>query len=373
MTTIMIAYKHDYCSKKSNSPKIEIQNPNNKLKNKFNRTTQETAIKSALKVLYKLNPPSIRAATSSFSLSETTLRCVFKTKSVPDCSSPATVLSSYEEEQLVGYYINMQRLGFGLTRSEVNHCVMNIVNSDSLPQALSKTCIQKANPTIIKDHFDKLNKIIQDNLLTSDCIWNMDETGFVIVPKVEKVITIKGSHQIHKVAHRNLHDHISVVPTILIAGDYILPLIIYKSVHAILSLLYGALSGMVIGFSDSGYMHEKLFQMYIKHFISSITPHYPILLILDGHNSHINYISVNFCHENGILLYALLSYMTHILQLFELPFAILKTEYSKNYDQFYHVTSKLVTKYTFAKMFGPVFIKTYTPATIANAFRATGI
>ena len=113
--------------------------------------------------------------------------------------------------------------------------------------------------------------------------------------------------------------------------------------------------------------------MYIEHFISSIPFRRPVLLMLDSHSSHINYMSVNFCHENGILLYMLPPYMTHILQPSELPFAKLKTEYNKNCDQLHYITGNLVTKYIFAKMLGSAFIKTYTPTTIANSFRAMRI
>ena len=90
------------CNKKSDSPKIVTKNP------KVTRTTHENAIKSALKVLNDPNPPSIRAAALKFGLAEATLRRAFKKNSIPDNSGPATVLSRYEEEQLVGYCINMQ-------------------------------------------------------------------------------------------------------------------------------------------------------------------------------------------------------------------------------------------------------------------------
>jgi hypothetical protein len=99
----------------------------------------------------------------------------------------------------------MQRLGFGLSRSGVSHCVMEIVRRDRrphpfnengpgqawwrrflrdhpelsfrVPQALNEARAQKANPIIISDHFNKLQNIINEYLLTPDRIWNMDETG----------------------------------------------------------------------------------------------------------------------------------------------------------------------------------------------------
>src|SRR6266487_4481658 len=40
---------------------------------------------------------------------------------------PPTVLTAEEEKELVGYYLNMQKLGFGLTKAAVNTVIMRII------------------------------------------------------------------------------------------------------------------------------------------------------------------------------------------------------------------------------------------------------
>ncbi|CAG8522669.1 3063_t:CDS:2 [Cetraspora pellucida] len=358
------------------------------------------AIEDALKELANTDNLNVNAAAAKFGISETTLRRAVK-NSYHNHHGPTTILSSYEKEQLVGYCKNMQRLGFGLTKSGVNHCVMEILKNNKrnhpfnnkglsrtwwdrfmkdhsdlsfrMPQALSEACAQRANPVIINDHFKKLKKIIQEYLLIPDCIWNMNETGFVISPKIQKVLTIKGARQVYKVSHRNIHDYISVVPMISAAGDYIPPLIIYKDICTISGLLAGAPSGSVIGFTDSGYMREDLFQMYIEHFISLILSARPVLLMLDGHKSHVNYTSVKFCYDNEVLLYALPSHTTHMLQPSEIPFTKLKNEYSNSCDKLHNDKGEVVTKHTFASILEPAFATTYTFEAITNSFRVTGI
>ncbi|CAG8737253.1 13535_t:CDS:2 [Cetraspora pellucida] len=240
-------------------------------------------------------------------------------------------------------------------------------------QKLSEAQAQKANMTIVKDYFEKLGKIINEHSLTTAQIWNMDETGFILIPKSEKVIAQKGACQVHKVIHENTTEHISVIPTISAAGSSIPPLFIYKGVRTISGLLEGAPPRAVMGFTDTGYMREDLFQMYLDHFINFISSIRPVLLILDGHKSHINYMSVGFCHQNNILLFALPTHMIHILQPSEIPFAKLKKGYSKAYDKYHTNNGKTVTKHTFAEIFGPIFIETYTPLAICNAYRTTGI
>ncbi|CAG8494732.1 8148_t:CDS:2 [Ambispora gerdemannii] len=53
------------------------------------------------------------------------------------------------------------------------------------------------------------------SVLTADRILNMDETGFVIAPKIQKIFAIEGARQVHNVSH-------GIVPTISFAGDYTL-------------------------------------------------------------------------------------------------------------------------------------------------------
>ena len=124
-------------------------------------------------------------------------------------------------------------------------------------------------------------------------------------------------------------------------------------------LLDSAPAGTIMGFTDTGYMWVK---KYIEHFINSIPPAHPVLLILDGHKSYVNYTCVNFCYKNNSLFYALSPHTTHVLQPAELPFAYLKKAYSSECDK-YHMNSsgKLVTKYTFAKLFGQAYIKAFIP------------
>ncbi|CAG8582112.1 13779_t:CDS:2, partial [Cetraspora pellucida] len=199
---------------------------------------------------------SVNRAVRNFGLSEATLQCAIKKGGSSNHWGPSTILTEHEKNQLVGYCMNMQQLGFGLTKSGVNHCVMKIIHYNKRPypfrdkgpgrdwwtrfmrqhpelsfrtsQELSKASAQRANPIIVKNYFNKLEQIINENLLTATQIWNIDETGFVLVPKLEKVIAKKGSCQVHKVAHSNSHEHISVVLTISATSLYIPPLVIYK-------------------------------------------------------------------------------------------------------------------------------------------------
>ena len=79
-----------------------------------------------------------------------------------------------------------------------------------VPQELTKAQAAKANPIVIQNHFATLEKLIYENCLTPDIIWNMDESGFNISARLAKVIAQKGIRQVHKTAAENSKEHISV-------------------------------------------------------------------------------------------------------------------------------------------------------------------
>jgi DDE superfamily endonuclease len=344
---------------------------------------------------------SIRQVAKRFGIKESTLRNAIK-NGVPKRPGPPTVLTEEEERQLAGYCLNMQRLGFGLTKATINVKVLEILRAGNrnhpfakggpskdwwhrfmndhpelsfrVPQALTAARAQRGNPVIVRDHFAKLEKILKDYELAPEQIWNMDETGFNIASRLEKVIAKKGARQVHKIAQGNSNEHISVCATISAGGHYIPPLIIYKGVRASAGLLDGSPAGTKAAFTESGYIHQNIFRMYMEHFNASVPPRRPVMLMLDGHGSHIDLSSIDYCRENNIILYALPPNTTHILQPAEIAFRNLKREYDKAVSRYNHENNgALVTKLTFARVFGEAWIATYTPLAITQSFKATGI
>lgn len=342
--------------------------------------------------------PSTLSVALQFGIAETTLRRAVS-KGIGSLGRP-TILSDYEERELAGYALNMQQLGFGLTKAAMNTKIMEIVQfnprqytfrgnqpsrewwegfmsrhrelSFRVPQELTAARAQRANPVIVQDHFRKLGDLVEKHGLSAGTIWNMDETGFSS-SGAQKVIAKRGVRQVHRRA-KNGHDHISVCATICANGSFIPPLIIYKGKRVPAGILDGAPAGTVCAFTETGYMHQNIFRQYIQHFIKSISIARPVMLMLDGASSHIDLTSIELCRENDILLYALPPNTTHILQPAEIPFKKLKSEYAKASDTFLNNgEGGVVTKISFAKVFGEAFLTTYTPLAITNAFKATGV
>lgn len=138
----------------------ELVKPENKTKPKSK--TRQNAIKNALEALTNPEHPSVCATALKFGVAETTLRRAIKNNDLPKRPGRGTVLSSYEKTQLAGYCKNMQKLGFGLTRSGINHCVMEIVHSDKRNHPFANKGPGKAWwSRFMKDHPDLSFRIPQ--------------------------------------------------------------------------------------------------------------------------------------------------------------------------------------------------------------------
>src|ERR1043165_8357412 len=94
--------------------------------------TRHDAINKALQAIkntpdgFKIS--STRSIARDYDIHEATLRCAIKNDSPLPCPGRTKILTNYEKKQLVGYCLNMQKLSFGLTKSGVNQCIMDIVH-----------------------------------------------------------------------------------------------------------------------------------------------------------------------------------------------------------------------------------------------------
>ena len=67
--------------------------------------------------------------------------------------------------------------------------------------------------------------------------------------------------------------------------------------------------------SPSGWIDSELFLSWLKKiFLKYVVLDRPVLLLTDGHKSHINLDVIDICSENNIILFCLLPHTTHALQ-----------------------------------------------------------
>lgn len=147
-------------------------------------------------------------------------------------------------------------------------------------------------------------------------IFNFDEVAIHLHPdKVKNVISRKGAKNVY-----SINGNSKECVTVLLGGNAVgrcpPALVIFKGERMPRGLV--ANDSIVVDKSPSGWMNGETFLKYIAEdftrWIRSQKVELPVIVFIDGHSSHLTLPLCEFCHQNGIILIALLPNATHIYQ-----------------------------------------------------------
>lgn len=169
------------------------------------------------------------------------------------------------------------------------------------------------------EFFDKYETIIDEGKFTADQIYNVDQTGLSTVHKPSKILAQKGNHQVGAVTSGEPGTNTTCICCMNAAGKFVPPMLIYKRKRMTDDLKRGGPPNALFSCSDSGWITTPLFLNWLEHFIKCTklekSKKSQILLILDGHSTHIKNINaINIAREYGIVMLSLPAHTTHKLQ-----------------------------------------------------------
>ena len=318
---------------------------------------------------------------------------------------PPTVLTSIEEERLAVYIADMAEMGFGLSREDVLRLAFKIVDdsgrqhpfTDGLagrawfdgfksrhpsltirtPQPLSYNRAACANKETISDFFAKLGGAYgRLNLLSKPMqVFNTDETGVSIVHKVGKVVAEVG-RRVWSVTSAERGKTHTVVTCVSASGFAVPPCLIYPRKRAVPEdYKNGAIPGTLFKNTESGWINHEVYMEWFQWFVSVIPPARPVLLIEDGHASHISIELIELARANDIYLLCLPAHTTHILQPLDIGvFKSFKTCFSKACHRYIAKNpGRVITSSVIASLIGEVWPQSLTPLNIMGGFRKCGI
>ena len=255
---------------------------------------------------------SVSKAASAYGIPRSTLSDHCHGKVLPGVKSGRpTLLSSFEEQDLVQFLLSSARIGCARTRIEVISIVERMLSyrggKESVtvgwwdkfskrhpelalrtPATLSMFRASASTKDCIDGYFDVFEKVLDDNGLHDQpsLIFNMDETGFPLDPKPMKTVHERGEKNPISVSSGS-KSRVTVVACVSATGQTIPPLIIWKRKTMSPDMAIAEVPGTQYGFSDSGWMQAKLFDSWFrKHFMRYAPASRPLLLLLDGHSSH---------------------------------------------------------------------------------------
>ena len=207
-------------------------------------------------------------------------------------------------------------------------------------------------------------------------IFNCDETGVGIVHKPGKVIAELGRRNVHSVTSAERGKIHTVLSCVSASGYTLPPMIVYprkKSVPE--KCREEAMPNTLFTNSANGWINGDLFLLWFEFFLRNIPPARPVLLILDGHGSHVSIDLIELARSNGVDLLCLPSHTTHILQPLDVGvFKSFKTHFSKACSRYISANpGRVITADKLASLIAEAWPHSFTALNIMSGFRKCGV
>lgn len=154
------------------------------------------------------------------------------------------------------------------------------------------------------------------------------------------------------------------------------PMILFKGKNLYEKWTKNDYPGTKYAASEKGWMTTDAFLTWFRElFLQHLPSERPILLLLDGHISHVSYELVNEAIQNGVHLLKLPPHTTsHLQPLDKVCFGVVKNEWQKLLRQYVrHTRSRMLGKEKFTELLKNCWWNSMTPGNIIASFRATGV
>ncbi|CAF1281410.1 unnamed protein product, partial [Rotaria magnacalcarata] len=245
--------------------------------------------------------------------------------------------------------------------------------------SLENVRVQGATSNIIDGWFKVLHAVLKKlNLLEKpQSIFNMDKSGFNEEAGRQFVVVKRGTKYANQKQGSCGKDFTTVILTISANGVCLPPYIIYKSLR-----LYSQwcpknlIKGTVYNGTKSGWTDEHCLFDYLQNLFIPNTKSLPkpLLLIFDGHYSHLSIKAVRLAIQNGIHLLCLPSHSTHLLQPLDVyTLKYVKQQWKQLLWERNTTTSKSMEKTDCVRLFSKLYEYALIPGHCSTAFAKTGI
>lgn len=144
----------------------------------------------------------------------------------------------------------------------------------------------------------------------------MDETGVTTVQVPDRVVGRKGMKQIGRIVSAERGTLVTLAVAVSALGSLVPPFFIFPRKKFKQEFLLKAQPGSDGAANPSGWMNSDQFYKFLVHFqkYAHASLDNPVLLILDNHESHLSIKSLDYCKDNGIIVFSLPPHCSHKLQ-----------------------------------------------------------
>ena len=311
------------------------------------------------------------------------------------------------EAELVMHAVGMQQRFYGLTLLDLRSIAYELAEANGLdhpfshedkragiswvqnfmrrypeltlhrPEATSMSRLTGFNRVQVGKFFELLRYEMSTKKYTASQIYNLDETGITTVQDPGRIIARKGAKQVGKVVSAERGSTTTVVCAMSADGVFVPPVFLFKRKLMNDRLMTNSPPGALGIPSRTGWMDSDLFLVYFRHFIAYVKPSEanPILVIMDGHQSHKSLALVEMARSNFVTVLTLPPHTSHRMQPLDVSFfSALKSGYNRQMDNWMVKNpGKRVTDYDLCTIFTPAYNRVASAEKAVNGFAASGI
>ena len=293
----------------------------------------------------------ISAAAKLFNVPRTTLHDRLSGRVAKEAKvGHPTVLTAAEEAEVLETCMLFAELGFGLGRREVESVIQDYLRvtkkanpfkdevpdvgwwagflkrhpqlATRKPQQLPLVRARTASPEVINHWFTTCLKpvLVKLELMEKpDRIYNVDGSRFPLSWNPKMVFARRRHKAPQAMIPGSGWEQITVQTCISASGQLLPPYVVYKGKQVSPYNTIGGPLGSRYKSTDNGWMDTETFVDCFKTmFLSSLPPARPVLLLLDGHKSHITYEVRQLAIENNVHMLKFPPHTIHLLQLLDL-------------------------------------------------------
>lgn len=313
-------------------------------------------------------------------------------------------LSAAEEEEIVNCLKVMDKNGFGLSRHEVLDLVQLYIRQNNIScrfkdqrpgvdwfiafrirhglsikkaQSIEHIRCDQINPWVVYDFFEVLTKTLNELNLNGkpERIFNCDETSFCHDPSRTKVVGAIGAKSTRKTSTSG-RENTSVLLCCSAAGKMLPLLCVFKGKYVMDNWFdQDNTTQTAVSASSRGWMETTLFFNWFRDvFLPNIGEERPVLLIYDGHTTHISTKLIRLAQQNQVTIMKLPPHTTHLLQPLDVAvFKSLKATWDSELCKWQRANPrKKIPKREFVSLI--TRLAQEVPKTnIINGFKTTGI
>ena len=341
---------------------------------------------------------SIRRAALLHGVPESTLRSKLNGKYDLDVHAghPTALLPS-QETILADHIKYMASLGYAYTPRQIIEIATNMLDKEGpkhsltkhwfygfmsrhselsvkTPQKIDKCRILAHDKDIIGQYFDKLRAFMVelDILDKAEAIYNLDETAINTEHNPPRIVGVRGIRTSVITSPRSSLTTVIACGNAL--GNRIPPYIVYKGSRLTEDLVCNGLPGTKYAVSETGWSNTDILLDYIQnHFLKYVKT--PVLLVYDGHSTHITSSVLSLARNSGIHLFVLPPHSSHITQPLDVGiFGPMKKFITSECHQYLHNNpNQIITKYHLPKIISKSYDKAMCSKNIVSAFEKCGI